>query len=200
MPYSVAGKNFMLDHWGTRGAFASLHSAYPGDSGASEITGGSPAYARKAKTWNAAASATMDDSNAPVFDVPAATTVGWLGFWTLATAGVYVGHAPLGGSPLRYTVVLATDVFTSVAHGLVDTNKIVFINGTAPGGLTEGTIYFVRDATTDTFKVAATSGGAAIDITSAGAAASRASKIVEETFAGQGTYTATDSDADLSDA
>jgi hypothetical protein len=76
----------------------------------------------------------------------------------------------------------------------------VFMNGTAPTGLTEGTHYFVINAATDTFKVSATSGGAAIDITGQPAASSRVSKIVPEVFAGQGTYTATDTDFDLSDA
>lgn len=199
MPYSVVGKNVMLNHLGTLAVFASLHSAYPGDSGANEIAGGSPAYARKAKTWNAAAAASMDDSNAPTFDVPAATTVGWIGFWSAVTAGTFYGYGPAGGTPLRYTVDLPTDVFTAAAHGLIDTNKIVFMNGAAPTGLTEGTVYFVRDATANTFKVAATSGGAAIDITGAPAAASRASKIVEEVFAAQGTYLETDADLDLLD-
>lgn len=34
-----------------------------------------------------------------------------------------------------------------------------------PGGITEGTTYFVRDVSGSTFKVAATEGGAAIDVT-----------------------------------
>jgi hypothetical protein len=200
MPYSTTGKNAMLNALGALATFASLHSAYPGDSGASEISGGSPAYARKAKTWNAAAAGSMDDSNAPVFDVAAGTTVAYIGFWSASSGGNYYAYAPLGGTPLRYTVDTATDTITSAAHGLVNTDRIVFMNGTAPTGLTEGTHYFVINSATDTFKVSATSGGAAIDITGQPAASSRVSKIVPEVFAGQGTYTATDSDFDLSDA
>ena len=48
MPYSTAGKNLMLD--ALRGtnptvaiAYASLHTASPGDTGSNEVTGGSPA-------------------------------------------------------------------------------------------------------------------------------------------------------------
>jgi hypothetical protein len=39
---------------------------------------------------------------------------------------------------------------------------------TLPGGLSLNTTYWVRDSSTNTFKLAATSGGSAIDITSAG--------------------------------
>jgi len=93
MPYSAVGKNSMLDHLGTEAVFASLHSADPGDNGASELSGGSPAYARKAITWNPAAAGSMDDSNVPVFDVPAAGVVLYVGFWSLVTGGVFYGSA-----------------------------------------------------------------------------------------------------------
>ena len=91
MPYSTDAKNSMLDHLGTEAVFASLHITDPGDTGTGEVTGGSPAYARKAITWNAAGSGTMDDSNAPVFDVPAGTHVNWVGLWSLVTGGVFYG-------------------------------------------------------------------------------------------------------------
>ena len=200
MPYSTSGKDAMLNALAALAGFASLHSAYPGNTGANEIAGGSPAYARKAKTWNASSSASVDDSNAPTFDVPASTTVGWIGLWSAATAGTFYGYAPAGGTPLRYTADAATDFITSVAHGLVNGDKVVFMNGAAPAGLTEGTVYFVVNKTTDTFQVAATLGGAAINITAtAQPASSRVSKIVEEVFAAQGTYTETDFDFDLLD-
>jgi hypothetical protein len=200
MPISTAGKNKMLDALLNPAGFVSLHSAYPGDTGANEIAGGSPAYARKAKTWNSAGSSTVDDSNQPVLDVPAATTVGFIGFWSLVTAGVFYGYAPAGGTPLRYTADAATDFITSVAHGLVNGDNVVFMNGAAPAGLTEGTVYFVVNKTTDTFQVALTAGGSAINITAtAQPASSRVSKIVQEVFAAQGTYTQTDADFDLLD-
>lgn len=70
-----------------------------------------------------------------------------------------------------FTVNTGTDVVTSTAHGLSDTNQIVVATGpggTLPAPLSQSTTYFVRDATTDTFKLALTSGGSAIDITTAG--------------------------------
>ena len=91
MPYSTLGKNLMLDALSPE--FASLHSADPGDNGANELAGGSPAYARKACTWNPAAAGSKDNSNVPVFDVPAGATVLYVGFWSLVTGGVWKGAA-----------------------------------------------------------------------------------------------------------
>ncbi len=200
MPFVTAARNLMLDALGAAITYFSLHSGYPSTSGANEISGGSPAYARKAKTWNAAASGAMDDSNTCAFDVPASTTVRWVGWWSALTSGTFYGYAPLGGdTPKRYTFVAGTDVFTVPAHGFADTDQIVFFNGACPTGLTEGTVYFVRDATTDTFKVAATSGGTAIDVSGTPDASSRVSKIIPEVFASQGTLTQTDADLNLLD-
>jgi hypothetical protein len=94
MPLNNTAKHLMLDALGVAADFVSLHSADPGATGTSEITGGTPAYARKAHTWAAAGSPTggnMDNSNAPVFDVPGSTTVAFVGMWTDATAGTFYG-------------------------------------------------------------------------------------------------------------
>lgn len=79
MPYTPAGKNKMLDAIGV--TTVSLHTADPGTTGASEVTGGSPAYARKAITFSAAAAGARTSSSQPVFDVPAGVTVTHVGFW-----------------------------------------------------------------------------------------------------------------------
>ncbi len=92
MPYAVAAKNLMLDQLGTQAGFASLHSANPGSTGAGELPGGSPAYARKALTWAAASAGSKALSNTPTFDVPASTTVAFVGLWTAATGGTYLGY------------------------------------------------------------------------------------------------------------
>lgn len=69
----------------------------------------------------------------------------------------------------KKVVANTNDTLTSSSHGLTDTTPVYFYsNGTAPAGLTSGVIYYVRDATTDTFKLAATSGGSAINITDVG--------------------------------
>jgi hypothetical protein len=59
--------------------------------GATEITGGSPAYARKAVTW-AGSGAVRSPSANLVFDVPAGATVtNWRGFTALTGGTDYEG-------------------------------------------------------------------------------------------------------------
>lgn len=66
----------------------------------------------------------------------------------------------------------ASDILTSLNHCLDDLDAIVFATTAAlPAPLAPATVYYVRDRTDDTFKVSATSGGAAIDITSTGTGA-----------------------------
>lgn len=94
--YSNAGKNLMLDALGVAADFISAHTANPGDSGTSEVAGGS--YARQPHTWNAASAGSMDNSNAPAIPIPASTTVTHLGLWSASTAGVFYGYITLAAS------------------------------------------------------------------------------------------------------
>lgn len=57
------------------------------------------------------------------------------------------------------------DIFTKVAHGFTDGQQVLFVSGTGFTGITAGTAYYVRDVTADTFKLAATVGGVAINLT-----------------------------------
>lgn len=185
-----------LDESGGAGVGAthgSLHTAYS-SSGANEVTGGSPAYARKAATWAAASGRAKATSASMVFDVPASTTVRWVGFWDAVTSGNFLGMTPNGGgTPEAFTVpVIADDTLEAPAHGLSDAQMVVVwaVPGVAlPTGLSEGTVYHVRDATTDDLKLAATAGGAAINITAVGSGFLQ--RIVEETFGAQGTHSVT---------
>jgi hypothetical protein len=93
---SVAERQRLLDSTGSTYGFAAAYTADPGATGASnEVSGGSPAYARKAITWASATSATPSSkalvATFPVFDIPAGTTVAFIGIWTLATGGTYGG-------------------------------------------------------------------------------------------------------------
>ena len=55
---SLLERKRLLDSFGTQYGFASAHTADPGATGIlNELTGGSPAYARKAITWAAASDA-----------------------------------------------------------------------------------------------------------------------------------------------
>jgi hypothetical protein len=183
MSFTTTGKNTALDALTL--TTASLHTAFPGQTGTNEVTGGAPAYARKAITVNAASGGSRALNAGVTFDVPACT-VRWVGFWNGATFNAY---APNGGTPKEFIVDTAADTVRSLAHGFSDTTTIVFYGDTVPAGLTEGTVYYVRDATTDTFKVAATSGGSAIDLTTAGGSACLVSKIFEDVYAAQDTHT-----------
>lgn len=116
-----AGKHVMLDSlFGTSSpvaGFVSLHTADPGTGGTSEVTGGSPAYARKAITWSAAASGSKASSNQPVFDVPASTTITHVGYYSAATAGTFYGSRALDASQTyatqgTYTLTSVTETLT----------------------------------------------------------------------------------------
>lgn len=197
MRFSNTAKNRMLDALdeaggaGVGATHGSLHTAYS-STGANELTGGSPAYARKAATWGAAASGAKATSASMVFDVPAASTVRWVGFWDAVTAGNFLGMTPNGGGTPQAFVVpdIANDTLECVAHGYSNGNIVVVwaVPGDPlPTGLSEGTVYYVISATTDDLQLSATSGGAAINITAIGAGLLQ--RLVEESFGAQGSHT-----------
>lgn len=168
----------------------SLHTAYSA-TGTNEVTGGTPAYAKKSVTFAAASGRARAASTAPVFDVPTGTTVRWVGIWT-AAGTVFKGMAPNGGSEFDYQVDVTNNRILAEGHTLANGNNVVFFGGTPPTGLTEGTVYFVVGVTAsdpDYFQVSLTSGGAAIDITGIGSGQCKASRLVEEVYASQGTHT-----------
>lgn len=61
---------------------------------------------------------------------------------------------------------LTADTFTVSGHGLSDNDQVVLhlLSGSAPTGLTDGTTYFVVNVSGDDFKLEASIGGGAIDI------------------------------------
>jgi len=72
-----------------------------------------------------------------------------------------------------FTANSGTDFITATAHGMLDGDTVMFSGTVYPGTtlpspLDGETLYYVRDKTTDTFKVALTAGGVAINITDAG--------------------------------
>lgn len=106
------GKHVMLDALGTAADFGSLHTADPSTTGANEITGGTPAYARKALTWSAASGGSKAlAATFPVFDVPA-STVSYFGLWDSLTTGTYYGHFDVTDEVFAgqgtYTITAAT--------------------------------------------------------------------------------------------
>ncbi len=173
MPLSVSGKNLFLG--ALDATHISLHTAYPGDSGSNETSGGSPAYARKAATWSAASGGSRALSAAVTgIDVAAGVVIKWVAAFTAVTAGTCRAHAPIGSS-LRgvATVQSGDDIIRSDAHGLVASRRIVFYpvaGESLPAGISEGTDYFVLASglTADVFQISATDGGSAINFTTPG--------------------------------
>jgi hypothetical protein len=150
------------------------------------------AVTRQGVTWTGA-----DNGIAPMVgteafaDVPAGADVAFVQFWSADTDGTYYGCVPAGSlAPVPFTAEADTDVFTADEHGLTDGLTVVVfdtLGAVLPTGLTEGTIYFVRDATTDTFKLALTSGGDAVAISADGAGFVQT--VTVEHFTAAGTYT-----------
>jgi hypothetical protein len=67
------------------------------------------------------------------------------------------------------SINVATDTITSTNHGFIDNKQVRLATaGIAPGGLSNTPIYYIRDATTNTFKLTDAIGDPAIDITSTG--------------------------------
>jgi hypothetical protein len=89
--YSALGKNAMLNALGALAVKAALYTGDPGATGTSnEVTGG--AYTRENCAWAAADSGSMALNGSVVFDVPASTTVSFVGFWNTAS-DVFYGSA-----------------------------------------------------------------------------------------------------------
>ncbi len=204
MPFNDIAKNAALDGLDesiaagvkyagvfTTAAAPGLGATYTG----TEASGGSPAYARIAATFGAASAGQKTNSGTITIDV-AAGTYGWIGLFNTATGNVsgnYLGYAPINGSVKGFGECDSTDVtndtITSSGHGLTTDDRVQVFNVFAeslPAGLTEETLYFVLASglTADVFKVATTSGGAAINITGQGELYFQ--KVIPETFASQG--------------
>lgn len=80
--------NALATKWGTDNAYGALFTADPGLTGTvvGEVSGGSPAYARLALSWNTASGGVTQAT--VTFDVPAGTTVTYMGTCAAGTAGV----------------------------------------------------------------------------------------------------------------
>lgn len=208
MPFNDTARNTALDaldEAATAGIkYIGIHTLTDPGTGATanagEATGGSPAYARLAVTWGAAATGQKTGSSGTLtFDVPAGT-YGFFTMWNAVTGNVsgnYQGHIPFGGSSalkgfFSTDTTLTNDQLFSVAHGMSDGDRVILYNvfsETLPTGVSEGTIYYVVNSATNTFKVSTTQGGTAVDITALGGGEGYWQRVVPETFNAQGQIT-----------
>ena len=172
-PASTVTVGLVLSRGTTDTAIQSTAFGYT-STGTEVTTTNDPQYERKAMAFDAADSTDLIDNTSEVaFDAadPAGVypfdVVAW-GIFDALTGGNIWDFGFLGGSLTDFTALAATDVFTSVGHAFSDTTPVVLTGANLPGGFVTGTKYFVRDLSGSTFKLAATSGGAAIDVTSDG--------------------------------
>ena len=83
----------------------------------------------------------------------------------------------LGTFDLTFTADASTDVLTSASHGLQNdqTVRVANTGGALPGGLSAAVAYYVVTPTASTLKLSLSSGGAPVDITSAGSGTNKLS-------------------------
>ncbi len=151
----------------------SAHTGLPDANGSSEVVGG--LYARVPVTWAAPGSGTRGNSALLTVEIPAATTVTHLGYWSALTGGTHYGHSPVNPTVDGYGLVgsngVTIDTATANGHGLTNGMRLSFLQSAGdalPGGISTAVLYWVVGAGTDTFQVSLTSGGTAVDITSQG--------------------------------
>jgi hypothetical protein len=192
MPLSTGAENYALDQLGTnKMTFASLHTAYS-STGTNEVTGGG--YARQAATWSSASGGSKSLAAVlPSFSVPSSTTIEFVGFWDAGSSGNFQGMFPNGGAaPFTFSASASTDVLSAPGSGYSNNQTVVWFataGSTTPTGITAGTVYYVVSASTDTFKLSATSSGSPIDITADGSGIVAA--ITPELFGSAGTFALT---------
>ena len=146
--------------------------AYPGETGAS---GTALAAARTSMAMTTSGSARQNSAQVEI-TANATGTARFVGAWDAASAGNFIGYAPLGtGQPQAFTLVDTTnDDFVSPGHGFVAGDEVYFLtepSGKAlPTGVTEGTVYYViaTGLATNSFRVSATLGGSSIAVTAVG--------------------------------
>ena len=153
--------------------YVQLHTGDPGSAGTSNV---SSVTTREAVTWGTPSAGSIAESNTPTWSSWAGTNgeiVTDITVWTASSGGTFLLSAPLAGSAYDLTCPTASPgVFTAPGSSFVNGTQVVLtpIAGSGmPGGFTADTIYYVVSASGATFELAATSGGTAINASSAGA-------------------------------
>ena len=81
--YDITARNVGVDAIAALGTRWAAHTGDPGgaNSATNEVTGGNPAYARKAVAWNGASGGTATQNGDVILDIPAGTTVTYVSLW-----------------------------------------------------------------------------------------------------------------------
>lgn len=192
MPLAIAARTRLASAFvGTPSGFPcthlSLHSNNPGEDGDYEISGGSPAYARASARMLVTEDYLYLES--PVtFQVPASTTVAYVGMWSAIELGQFLGYGSLAGSTVSGIAVAVNNIVYAAAHQLLDGDTVYVApyTGNLPAPL-EQLLYKVTviDANTFTLRDAVTD--APITITED--AAFTWQRVVPTTYTVQGVQT-----------
>lgn len=86
-------------------------------------------------------------------------------------AAKIIDRGVIGSVAGPFTAVVSGNAFTIPGHTLVVNDRVCFYatgGSTLPGGVTEGTVYFVITVSGDVVTVSTTQGGASITVSSAG--------------------------------
>jgi hypothetical protein len=105
-------KNALCTTYGQQGTYISVHTADPGTTGANEAGGGTPAYARVATTWAAAANSATTGSQVTI-NLPAGTYT-YAGLWSTASGTTgFVDKVAISSTTLgAQGTLLITPTFT----------------------------------------------------------------------------------------
>ena len=88
---TVLGRTLMATSYSTSlGKFGALTTTAPGATTGTELTGGSPAYARLAPTWGSASASVITTTAALAFNVGSGNTVVGFEFFDALTVGNYL--------------------------------------------------------------------------------------------------------------
>ena len=181
----------------------SVHETIPDATGSAEVAGGS--YTRQAVAWNVAGGVIANTAQL-THAIPAGSDAAFYGGWNAGSGGTFYGGIPrtgpgqsLSGFGSVDAAGVTANAIQSAAHGLANDMTVALSNVLAeslPAGLSEGVVYFVVGATTDTFQVALTLAGAAVNITGQGEL--YFARFVVESFSSDGNLVTAAGDLDAS--
>jgi hypothetical protein len=101
VPLDAAGLNTAADAWKAAYTWLALFNGDPGGAG-TEISGGSPAYARQQVAWGASSQGDASLSGPETFDIPAGATVSHFAYFSASTGGTRGGYGALSASEGPY--------------------------------------------------------------------------------------------------
>ncbi len=85
---TVTMRNTLANAYAGAALYGAVYTSAPSGTAGTEVTGGSPAYARKSLSWSSASASVVTAT--ATFDIPTGTTVLGVGIHSAVTAGTYL--------------------------------------------------------------------------------------------------------------